>query len=169
MLVISDGAGGLAGGAEAAETVVRSVEAKSFSKPEDVVRHLIALDDALFRSPTAGEATAVIAIELNGQVFGASVGDSQLLAVADEEVVELTESQRRKPLLGTGSSRPVPLELAGARCVVLTTDGVHKYAALNALQSHELLRLEAEDLIERARLPNGELQDHASAIVWRLR
>src|SRR5690606_33522593 len=76
-------AAGLGGGARAAHLVVERFEAvmKNVSSAEATSEMLCSflreLDGRIQRDPDAGESTAVVAVILDGQVVGASVGDSE--------------------------------------------------------------------------------------------
>jgi hypothetical protein len=59
---------------------------------------------ALVKAGHGGMSTAVVAEIVDGQVVGASVGDSCAWLVSLGEVSDLTERQVRKPLLGSGVS-----------------------------------------------------------------
>jgi serine/threonine protein phosphatase PrpC len=77
-LVVADGAGGIAGGARAAQLVIESFAAAmadAFAAPPTSpswCRFLRRLDEQLSRDAAAGEATAVVASIHEGVVVGAS-------------------------------------------------------------------------------------------------
>jgi PPM family protein phosphatase len=75
LLVLADGAGGMAGGAEAAQAVLDHISALRDALPHDFVAVLSELDGVLAGRPDCGETTAVIAYMNDGEVAGASVGD----------------------------------------------------------------------------------------------
>ena len=172
LIVVADGAGGVAGGRRAAEAIcARIVDGKSIAQT-DWPAVLARLDLVLSADPKCGESTAVVAFISAGKLRGASVGDSEAWLVHDDGRVEcLTEHQRRKPLLGSGQARPVAFEaeLSAARLLV-ATDGLFKYARhaelLAAARDHSL-ETAADGLVRAARLPNGGLQDDVALALLR--
>jgi serine/threonine protein phosphatase PrpC len=170
--VLADGAGGMAGAAEAAETVITIA---SQWDPCDVLAscgggaasrlEAMDMDHALARAAHGGQCTAVV-VALDGEsVAGASVGDSAAWMVG-EDLVNLTASQHRKPLVGSGRAVAVPFvaDLSGRR-VLVASDGLWKYA--HAARVREIATIEdSEDaatrLLELVRLPSGKLQDDVS-------
>src|SRR5437870_5185767 len=98
VLVLADGAGGIAGGGLAAEFVVEFVRERAdrIAVPLDVAMLesvLRAADLAMSRSSRYGEATGVVAVVHDGVVAGVSVGDSGAWLVAKDRVVDLTAGQ----------------------------------------------------------------------------
>jgi PPM family protein phosphatase len=178
LLVVADGAGGLSGGAEAAELVVRLLRERAhheqvgFWSGDDWTHALREIDDAVANDPVAGEATCVVALVSPGRVVGASAGDSEAWLVEGEGCVALTGRQRRKPLLGSGAAWPVPFE-AGfhAGTLLLGSDGLFKYAAPKRIREAALdpdLERAADRLVELVRLPSGALQDDVAVILCRV-
>jgi serine/threonine protein phosphatase PrpC len=115
-----------------------------------------------------GLSTGVIAEIRNGQIRGASCGDSEAWLVDDEGAVELTRLQSRKPLLGGGGRvvafGPVPLK---GRLLV-ASDGLTKYVEWSralACAVEGSPRAAACALAEMPRLPGGKLQDDVSVVV----
>jgi serine/threonine protein phosphatase PrpC len=157
-IVLADGAGGTARGAQAAERTVALLAASD---------DFDAADAAL--AALGGQATAV-AIAVEGATLrGASVGDSEAWLVHGEQVHALTERQQRKPLLGDGGV-PVAFSSPFAGTLVVGSDGLFKYvarerivAACTAATVDEV----AEALVAAAELPNGGLQDDVSVVVCR--
>ncbi len=76
LLVVADGAGGVAGGAAAAQAVVDALRALDPNAEHDWVQVLTRLDRQLSSSVAMGETTAVVALVSEGEIRGASVGDS---------------------------------------------------------------------------------------------
>lgn len=100
------------------------------------------------------------------------MGDSRAMFLADSgELVDLTGDQVRKPLLGSGSARAVPLSFSlEPGTLLLCSDGLHNYAnhqKLVARLADPASDNLARDLADLARLPSGGLQDDLSLIVVR--
>lgn len=164
LLVLADGAGGTTGGAEAASRVVARALAERPRTASACVALLASLDDRL----GGGETTAVVLAVVDGVVLGASVGDSGAWMPRGKELVDLTENQRRKPLLGSGRATVVaidPVPLAGR--LLVASDGLSSY--VQSAQILEILALPFADipsaLTSAARLPSGALQDDLSIVV----
>src|SRR5688572_6663788 len=133
---IADGAGGTSGGAASAEKFQEIIQGSlaSLSDPNDCELLLQKTDHEIASSPQAGETTGIIAIVLRDEVFGASVGDSQMWAFYEDRPVELTSMQIRKPLLGSGSVLPRRFHHTRPfSTLVAATDGLWKYTALNLI------------------------------------
>src|SRR5689334_19787991 len=102
VIALADGAGGTSGGARAAKAVVDRVAA--------VATHAYVwsmlpaeLDHAQIGY---GQTTAVVLWVTRDRIVGASAGDSGAWIVRDDradQIVELTEHQHRKPLIGDGA------------------------------------------------------------------
>ncbi|MBI5545465.1 MAG: protein phosphatase 2C domain-containing protein [Deltaproteobacteria bacterium] len=174
VLVVADGAGGAAGGAQAASSIVDFVHSAARSAPLSSVCPellLLTIDRDLADARHGGQSTAVLAIVSDDGVRGASVGDSGALVVGPAGVVDLTRHQVRKPLLGDGIAVPVPFAagpLTGT--LVLASDGLVKYAPARLL--HEIaLRPDLAGvpraMVDLARLRSGELQDDVAVVVCR--
>jgi serine/threonine protein phosphatase PrpC len=139
LLLIADGAGGRSGGAAAAEAVLQSAQRLTTElQPCNWTAWLEELDQQL---QDTGETTAVVAFCAQGEIFGASVGDSGAWLIHAAGYVDLTEHQRRKPLLGSGSALAVafgPVRSNGR--LLLASDGLFKQIAI----AHKLLTEVAE-------------------------
>jgi len=111
LAVVADGAGGIGGGKIAAELTCSMArdffQTDTVRTPDYWVRCLLDIDCALAGSAAGGQSTAVVAEIANGQVAGASVGDSGAWILGGREIHDLTETQHRKPLLGSGDAFPV--------------------------------------------------------------
>ncbi|MGE0713725.1 MAG: protein phosphatase 2C domain-containing protein [Planctomycetota bacterium] len=175
VLVLADGAGGRAGGREAAEALVRFVRAAARALVEgerDPCEVLTSADAALAAEPRAGETTAVVAVVSGAEVRGASVGDSGAWQVSGDGVRDLTRAQVRKPLLGSGAATPVafgPVPLVGR--LLLASDGLLKYAPPERIERAALTLppdRAAWDLIETVRYPSGGLPDDVAVILCEL-
>ncbi len=150
LLVVADGAGGVAGGAEAAQAVVDALHALDATREHDWVQVLRTLDAHLSSATGMGETTAVVAFLKDDEIVGASVGDSGGWMLMGTWL-DLLENQRRKPLLGTGEAVPVafgPFPM-GER-VLLGSDGLFKYVEaerIGRLASNTSLESAASELI----------------------
>jgi len=170
-IALADGAGGTSGGASAASHAVDAAAAfgRTLRDSSAWCSFLADLDKQLDLTRGAGQTTLVVLQVAGGCVEGASVGDSAAWLVTDSAVVDLTQRQHRKPLLGSGAATPAPVE----RCpltgrLVVATDGLFNYVARNKLVALSLLSpVEAavDALIQEARLPNGTLQDDIAVVL----
>jgi serine/threonine protein phosphatase PrpC len=142
VVVVSDGAGGLPGGAAAAERVLALVAEglrRGDVDPADAgawVARLALADADVEADGACGEATAVVvAVFEDGRVIGASAGDSGALLVDERGVHdELTAGQHRKRRLGSGRAAPVPFTRSGvAGTLVVASDGLFAYARADAI------------------------------------
>jgi PPM family protein phosphatase len=171
LAVVADGAGGTGGGATAAAMAcsfaAQRLRTKSTGTAENWARCLYEVDRALIQ--TGGQCTAVIVEISEGSVFGASVGDSGARMIHGNAIVDLTENQHRKPLLGSDEAMPMgfgPIELSGR--LLIATDGLFKYATESeiALRATRVSVNEAvASLIEGVRLRSGALQDDVGIIL----
>ena len=173
LVCVADGAGGLGGGAEAADAVIAAKFPLEPRTPLSWESHLTALDHFITRSASMGETTGVVLSLSAGRVTGASVGDSIALLVESDRVLDLTAHQRRKPLLGTGLVSPVGFSAElGDATLLVATDGLHKYwkreSAIRILDGSNLAEC-CSQLLDSARLPNGDLQDDVCIVLARRR
>ena len=178
IMILADGAGGMSGGAEAAEFVVqRAIQQMHSGVALPDATHccefLAELDAAVAADAKAGDTTAVIMSISELGVQGASVGDSEAWIIRNSDYVDLTEDQRRKPLLGSGEAIPVPFtaELQAGDMLLIGSDGLFKYAAPAAICT--IVRANsaesaAEKLVELVRLPSGDLWDDVSILICRV-
>lgn len=171
LAIVADGAGGSGHGAAAAELTC-SFAAKRFRErdagtAEDWARCLYEIDQALVR--TGGQCTAVLVEIAEGRVFGASVGDSAAWMLTGKGTLDLTESQNRKPLLGSDEALPLcfgPTALTGR--LLIATDGLFKYAAGDDIARHATeasLAVAVHDLIAGLRFGSGDLHDDVGIIL----
>ena len=177
ILAVADGAGGLSGGAEAAEVALellvhRVSQPDWLPQPVECVAALREMDRTIWQRESAGQTTVVIAMVTDCYVFGASVGDSGAWLIDTPGMIDLTHGQRRKPLCGSGSAIPVgfgPTLFMGT--LLVATDGLFKYARRTEIQrvaTGSDLAYAARSLIDLVRLPNGELQDDVALGLCRL-
>ncbi len=113
----------------------------------------------------AAAQASVVRLVANGEVDGASVGDSETWVADDDGWSELSEGQR-KPLLGSGRASPTPLCHPPVARLLICSDGVSTYVKWNDLLA--LLERDSADspwqLADAARLPSGGLQDDLSLL-----
>jgi serine/threonine protein phosphatase PrpC len=177
VVVVADGAGGVAGGSSAAEAVITAVSAAvevhthEFWTPAFWVEVLQDADVAMASKGVGGESTAVV-VALGQDIVGASVGDSVAWIVGSSGLVDLTAQQKRRPLMGSGSAVPTAFgSLAGADAVVVASDGFAKYAArarISAAATNREPVQAVEALVDLARTRSGALQDDLALIFsWR--
>ncbi|MCA9690887.1 MAG: hypothetical protein KC636_14870 [Myxococcales bacterium] len=173
LVALADGVGGRGGGAAAAERVIASLVARAprLDSAAAMVEALAAIDGALFDDRDAGETTAVALCVAGGQIFGASVGDSEAIVLHGARFDELTCGQRRRPVLGSGQAalRPFVGRLAEGTLVV-ASDGLFKYVSLDVVRaacSVGSLRRSAQTLADAGRLRSGALPDDRSFVLLR--
>lgn len=178
-LVVADGAGGVSGGARAAELLIevvrQTIDAPSFDmqRPETCVELLSHADHALEADPHAGKTTGIVlTVGSNGSITGASCGDSGAWVVSGEGTIDdLTAHQHRKLRLGSGRAKPVPFsrpQFMGT--LLVATDGLFNYARperIAHLARQDDLHQAVRGLIRLVRLPNGGLQDDVGVILAR--
>lgn len=177
LLVMADGAGGMAGGRDAAELVIQAVKQAQvpeteFLNPLRWCHILSQADEELYQHPIAGETTAVVVAVNDNLVCGASVGDSGAFLVQEAGSIELTDQQWRRPLIGSSIAAPVPfgpIPLAGT--LLLASDGLIKYATPETIRQIVLtnpVKDATKALIESVRYPSGNLPDDVTVIISRL-
>jgi hypothetical protein len=165
LFVVADGAGGVAGGAAAAEAVCEAAYAyQDWRMPSDWAGWLARIDREMSRSRVGLAAAVVIEIWDDGRIVGASVGDCEAwMFGGDGASRSLTSGQARKPLLGDGTARPVGFEARPGRgTLMMATDGLWKYmkpARIAKAASIRPLDVACAALVDGARLRNGTLQD----------
>jgi serine/threonine protein phosphatase PrpC len=171
VIALADGAGGNGNGATASRAVIDAAAAAATA-----IHDWCALLAELDRDPRRlghGESTAVIVSIRGGAIAGASVGDSGAWLVRGTDVIDLTEGQLRKPLVGGGCA---PFRLRSTRVtggtLLVASDGLFNYAKpsdIVRLASGADLTVAARALVELVRLPNGALQDDVAVVLCRER
>jgi serine/threonine protein phosphatase PrpC len=171
LAVVVDGAGGTGGGAVGAamacSIAAERLRTQGSGTAEDWARCLYEVDQALVQ--TGGQCTAVIVEISGGHLFGASVGDSGAWMINGKAVIDLTEHQHRKPLLGTDEAMPMgfgPIELSGR--LLIATDGLFKYATESDIVQRAMdgsVNEAVDKLIAGVRLRSGALQDDVGIIL----
>ena len=172
VMVVADGAGGVGGAAVAAQSVCDFIMARApqaSGEPRFWADVLRGADAALTAASHGGLTTAVV-VELSGQsICGASVGDSGAWVITERGIVDLTDSQSRKPLMGSGAARPVTFGPVFERGrLMVASDGILKYARREDLAACALtggLDDAVTALIDAVRLRNGRLQDDVAVIL----
>ena len=174
VIVVADGAGGISGGAEAADAVCMLVDDalkhRSFDPMSagNWVELLREADVALERDAVCGETTAIVAAvsERHG-IVGASAGDSKAIVIEDEKnplpADDLTEHQR-KMRIGSGMAAPVQFHRRRLRGrLLVATDGLFICATwpeiARAAMAGKDLGASARGLVELARMPAEFLAD----------
>ena len=174
VLVVADGAGGMSGGAEAAQFLVEGVKKRigSTSMNTDVLSELFtSLDREMADSGAFGETTGVVVVLSSSGIFGASVGDSGAFVFSKNGLENLTANQTRKPFLGSGRAIPIPFtrELLNGTLLV-ATDGLLKYTSLEKI-AVTILAVDfdgaANKLVELVRYQSGALPDDISILLAR--
>jgi len=171
LAIVADGAGGMGGGAAAAamacSIATQRLRTGSAGTAEDWTRCLYETDQTVVR--TGGQCTAVVVEISEGRVVGASVGDSGAWLLTGKAIVDLTENQHRKPLLGSDEALPMgfgPIELSGR--LLIATDGLFKYATERDI-ARRATALSVNDAVDKLiaglRLGSGALQDDVAIIL----
>jgi len=176
IVAVADGAGGMSGGALAAEQAISMVRAAA-ATPSFAVQDSRAWIDLLERADLAleahrdaGETTCVVVAITQHGLVGASAGDSGAWLVHPAGIDDLTARQSKRRL-GSGIAQPAaisPGELAGT--LLLATDGLlararpERIAA--AAMAHDLEHV-AHALIELVRSPAGALEDDVGVVLAR--
>ena len=171
-IAVTDGAGGISGGARAASDAAEDLAAGGADAEldsESWCDQLRRLDLELEADRVAGETTAVVVQINDSGIRGASVGDSQALVVGADSVIALTERQTRKPLLGSGAAHPVGFSAPfDDGRLLMGTDGLFNYVderrlanAVRASSVEDAVRA----LIELVRLSDGSFHDDIALVV----
>lgn len=166
--VVADGAGGVGGGALAADCVVESAAKLARGEYESPIEALINADSELSRHGCLS--TGVIVEIDNGFIRGASCGDSVAWLVHQGTVVELTEQQLRKPLLGAGGKPLAFRRSPFLGTLLIASDGLINYARRTSIISASLganISSSANVLAELPRLNSGKYQDDIAVILTR--
>jgi PPM family protein phosphatase len=174
VLVVADGAGGMSGGAEAAQFLVESVKKRigSISMNANGLREILSsLDREMATIGAYGETTGVVVVLSEDGILGASVGDSGALDFAKTGMENLTASQVRKPFLGSGRAIPISFtrELLNGTLLV-ATDGLLKYTSSEKIAATILAAdfdETASKLVELVRYQSGGLPDDVSILLAR--
>lgn len=167
VLAVADGAGGLSGGAEAADMAIATVakRAEMLNSQTDCEQILRELDTAIYNDNIAGETTCVVAVVTLQQIVGASVGDSGAWIAGPERIDDLTENQVRKPFLGTGAAVVAGFSRAMLKgTLILASDGLLKYTSREAIAKTSRV-FSPDRLIALVRYPSGALPDDVAVVL----
>ncbi|MGA7743961.1 MAG: SpoIIE family protein phosphatase [Polyangia bacterium] len=174
LFVVADGAGGAAGGADAAEAICGAASAyEDWRMPSDWAGWLAHVDREMSRSRVGLAAAVVIEIWDDGRIIGASVGDCEAWMFGGGAASRsLTAGQSRKPLMGEGTAQPVGFQARlGRGTLLMATDGLWKCMKRARIAKATAIRpLEAAcaTLVDGARLRNGTLQDDVALVLAEL-
>ena len=173
VVLVADGAGGMAGGGTASDAIVDAVRAQAEDETLDrfdlrAWSRLFETTDAVLARALTGESTAIVAIVSPTALLGISVGDSEAWVVNGALVDRLTDAQDRKRV-GSGRARPVAFHRRALDGVlVVATDGLFKHAAPQriaaACGNGDAAEL-AHRLVELPRLPSGSYPDDVALVV----
>jgi hypothetical protein len=177
LVVLADGAGGIPGGAAAADAVLagfaRAIGDRDtpLATAADLCAVLARIDGECARAPLVGESTAVVIRVGPEGLCGASAGDSGAWLVPPRGHDELTEHQARKRRIGSGQATPVGFARAQLEGTLLVaTDGLlrHVDAALICKDARGIaLEAAACALVALARTPAGDLLDDVAVVLVR--
>lgn len=163
LAVVADGAAS----ASAAEAVIEAV--KKSAAGADFAALLAEVDARLAREGSGAQTTAVVAAIAGGRITGASVGDSGAWIIDGDDVTDLTASQQRKPLIGSGNARPVAFSAeASSGRALLGSDGLLKFAAQRFVAEAAVsgtLEASADSLLALPRLRSGQLPDDVAVVL----
>lgn len=175
VVVVADGAGGMSGGADAAETltlwvkahVTRTAHIQDASQWGEL---LTRIDRQI--NFVNGQTTAVIVALSHDRLSGASVGDSAAWIIdSGDKYDDLTRDQIRKPLLGSGAAQPVVFERAAlSGTLLVASDGLIKYSTPRRICEVALLpdlQSAAGRLADLVRLKSQSLPDDVGIALCR--
>lgn len=174
-LIVADGAGGIPGGARAAERSVGRARGftESFVGPFDAPAwsgFLGDLDLSLADDPQCGEA-AVLALSVTPtKVIGARVGDVGAWCVSNGRATSLVYGSRGGDRAGSRLAVPEVIDEPWSGTLVVATDGWWRATDVpRALAEIEALALEdaCERLVARVTGPSGERGDDVTVVLVR--
>ena len=173
VIAIADGAGGISGGAQAADSFLRAVQESegSLSSPEDCASLLVSIDRRLAKLSDCGESTGIVAIVDLKRTFGASVGDSMAWSFYAGQRIELTAGQHRKPLLGSDCATAHTFLLNGPGTLVVGTDGLWKYTSIESIEKQVSggdAGALANRLCDLVRLRSGAFPDDVAVVTCQI-
>ena len=167
VVALADGAGGTGNGAIAAEAIIDAVDAAGPGVDWSML--LTELDEDGKRLD-GRQSTAVILSVTGSGIVGTSVGDSGAWLIGSD-VIDLTDGQTRKPLVGSGCIPfCVTAPALGDRTLLIASDGLLRYAKrsdIARVANGPDLAVAARALVDLVRLPTGGLQDDVSIVLCR--
>lgn len=179
IVLLADGAGGTSGGREAAELVVRILSERALQSEavtETFWRQAILELAIELESLGAGQSTAVAIAHRGRSLCGGSIGDCEAWLIGRDGLIDLTQGQARKPLLGGGLAEPrtFSAQIRPGELLLVASDGLFKYATreriVDCLRARGAsLESIGHALIALARMPNGGLQDDIGIALVRRR
>ena len=168
VVALADGAGGTGNGDAAAQAIVDAAGAAASSTDWCTLLDDLDLDGERLGH---GQSTAVILSISGSGISGASVGDSGAWLITGTNVVDLTDDQARKPLVGDGC---VPFRVTARPIrdgtLLVASDGLLRYAKRSDIAQIACgpdLAAAARALVDLVRLPNGALQDDVAVVLCR--
>lgn len=171
LIVLADGAGGIAGADLAASMVVDAFRDASVF---DVPNILASLDSQVSAESRAGETTAVVIATMGDTIWGGSAGDSEAWLLHrhhQHDEHELTGKQRRKRI-GSGGVSIQPISASAdddsEYRLLVASDGLFRYASYADIKARvRLPNIDdaADALLESVRLPSGRFRDDVSILV----
>lgn len=170
VIVVADGAGGTGDGHLAAETVIRETRA-SYAAIDSSTNWSQFLSQLDLRA-ASGEATAVVVDLRPDRILGASVGDRCAWVIDGPDVIDLTRTQVRKPLLGSQAAKPAPFWHGPLNGILLVgSDGFFDHAKRDQVTS-VVARTDffaiPRACINLVRLPSGDLWDDTAIVACRV-
>ncbi len=176
--VLADGQGGQFGGGVAARLAVETClnlalkrEVEELLQNETWSKILCHTDEIVEADANAGFTTLIGLCVTPTRVCGASCGDSAALLIDAENLIELSENQRKNPPIGSGSATPVSFlsPRVPASQLSLMSDGVWKFVGFEAIRVMARQQRGANLVFDLRQLQldgnNGKLTDDFSLIV----
>jgi len=169
VIALADGAGGTGNGSTAAQAIIDAVG--TVGAGVNWAAFLADLDG----DPrlAGGQSTAVVLALSDAGIVGASVGDSGAWLIAASVVVDLTDGQDRKPLVGDGCNPfRITASAVGRGTLLVASDGLLRYAKqsdIARIANETDMAMAAHALVDLVRLPSGGLQDDVCIVLCRQR
>lgn len=169
VVVLADGAGGMQGGATAADTFLTAVRAR-LAMPIDPYdmrawSELFAATDASLHDVLGGETTAIIVVVGESGIAGVSVGDSEAWIVSGASIDRLTSTQDRRRI-GSGRAKPVVFHRRALEgTLVVGSDGLFKYVKPASIASCCQGSDVANALVTQPKLASGDYPDDVCVAV----
>lgn len=176
LIIIADGAGGIAYGSHAAEKAIQYIVEHEINNTEMFecnkwVKVISEIDKLICADNESGETTLVVTAIKKNFFCGASVGDSGVWNIHADKLIDITENQYRKPLVGSGLAMPVPFEKYNYNgSLLIATDGLLKYAEKQRIiksNNIKCIKAAAKEMIDSVRLKSGSLWDDTTFVLYR--